>query len=247
MVARESDGSLARFEDGLRDGRLALRPTVAAIQDAVGVSNARAQTFRQVLLTAGDRTADDVVDAVTLARECVYESSMRAPHVEIAWTYPGEVRPAVRTTGAVAREIVDGARRSLLVVGYSVTIDPDLAGLAARTVAAMGAAADRGVVVTAILHRDPKNRSALLRGWPRAREAPRIFTWPAREDEMASLHAKVLVADARDALVTSANLTYHGFEGNVEVGVRITGDAAAELESVFHELIRVRDFVAWSD
>jgi phosphatidylserine/phosphatidylglycerophosphate/cardiolipin synthase-like enzyme len=64
---------------------------------------------------------------------------------------------------------------------------------------------------------------------------------------MASLHAKVLVADARHALVTSANLTYHGYEANVEVGVRITGDAAAQLESVFHELIRVRDFVPWAD
>ena len=129
----------------------------------------------------------------------------------------------------------------------SVTVDPDLAGLAARTVAAIGAAADRGVLVTAILHRDPKNRSALLRGWPKGRDAPGIFTWPQRDDEMASLHAKVLVADARDALVTSANLTYHGFEGNVEVGVRVTGDAADQLEAVFHELIRVRDFAPWTD
>lgn len=62
---------------------------------------------------------------------------------------------------------------------------------------------------------------------------------------MASLHAKVLVADACDALVTSANLTYHGLEANVEVGVRIVGGAAAQLEAVFHELIRVRDFVPW--
>lgn len=200
-----------------------------------------------MLLRAAGRSTEQILDAVHLAKECVSETSSRAPRIEVAWTYPGDVRPAVRTTGAVAREIVDGARRSLLVVGYSVTVDPDLAGLAARTVAAMGAAADRGVLVTAILHRDPKNRSALLRGWPKGRDAPGIFTWPQRDDEMASLHAKVLVADARDALVTSANLTYHGFEGNVEVGVRVTGDAADQLEAVFHELIRVRDFIPWAD
>ena len=224
-----------------------MRPTVAAVQDAVGVSNARAQAFRHMLLAADARSADDVIDAIGAASAAAEQARAEAEGVEIAWTYPGTVRPAVRTTGAVAREVIDGARRSLLVVGYSVTVDPGLAGLAARTVAAMGAAADGGVVVTAILHRDPKNRSALLKGWPSGREPPGIFTWPERADQMASLHAKVLVADSRDALVTSANLTYHGFEGNVEVGVRITGKAAAQLEGVFHELIRVKDFVPWPE
>jgi phosphatidylserine/phosphatidylglycerophosphate/cardiolipin synthase-like enzyme len=142
--------------------------------------------------------------------------------------------------------MIEAAQRSLLVVGYSVTVDSELAGLAARTVTAIGRAAVRGVVVTAILHRDSKNRDALLRGWPKGHAPPGLFTWPEREgDEKASLHAKVLVIDARDALVTSANLTYHGFEANVEVGVRVRGDAARQLETVFHELIRIRDFVPW--
>ena len=245
VVTRESTASLRRFERGLREGRITKRPTLAALQDAVGVDNVRAQRFRSVLFEAGDRSLDAVIDALLLARACIGEAGADAPKIEVAWTHPGGIQPAVRTTGAVAREIIDGARRSLLVVGYSVTVDADLAGLAARTIAAMGAAADRGVLVTAILHRDPKNRSALVKGWPSGREPPGIFTWHEREDEKASLHAKVLVADGRDALVGSANLTYHGFEGNVEVGVRITGAAAAQLESIFHELIRVRDFVPW--
>ncbi len=56
---------------------------------------------------------------------------------------------------------------------------------------------------------------------------------------MASLHAKVLVADARDALVHRPTHLYHGLEANVEVGVRVTGDAPRRLEGVFHELIRL--------
>jgi phosphatidylserine/phosphatidylglycerophosphate/cardiolipin synthase-like enzyme len=245
-VVRESPETLDRFESALTDGRIGPSSTLAGIQDALGIDNPRAQRYRGVVRAAGSRSIPDLIDAVRLAREAMSCATARAPSVEVAWTWPGAVQPPVRPTGAVAREIIDGARRTVLVVGYSVTVDHNLTGLAARTVAAMAEAARRGVMVTAVLHREPNNRAALLRGWPQGREAPRMFTWPEQTDDaMASLHAKVLVADAHDALVTSANLTYHGLEANVEVGVRITGDAPRRLESVFHELIRLREFVPW--
>ena len=247
-MAHESAEALDGLESALRDGRLELSPTVAAIQDALQVNNTRAQEVRDTLRSRGGRSLDEVLDCLRSARVAVDQARLDTPRVDVAWTHPGPLVPPVRTTGAVAREIIGAATRSLLVVGYSVTVDPKLAGLAARTVAAMGSAAERGVVVTAILHRDLKNREALLRGWPNVIAIPGVFTWPERPgDEKASLHAKVLVADASDALVTSANLTYHGYEANIEVGVRIRGHAARELESVFYELIRVRDFVPWAD
>ena len=243
---RESAETLDRFEAALNSGSIRPSSTIAAIQDALNIDNPRAQRYRGVVRAAGRRSIADLLDAVRLAREAAECARAEAPSVEVAWTWPGAVQPAVRPTGSVAREIIDGARWSVLVVGYSVTVDHNLTGLAARTVAAMAEAARRGVMVTAILHREPNNRAALLRGWPAARDPPRVFTWPEQAgDAMASLHAKVLIADSRDALVTSANLTYHGLEANVEVGVRITGDAPRQLESVFHELIRVREFVPW--
>jgi phosphatidylserine/phosphatidylglycerophosphate/cardiolipin synthase-like enzyme len=246
-VTRESSEALDQFDAALRDRRIGLSPTLGTLQDALAIDNARARAFRGVLQARGERSVGDVVDCLRAARGAAEHAREDVPLVEIAWTHPGPVLPAARTTGAVARDVISGARRSLLVVGYSVTVDANLAGLAAQTVGAMGRAASRGVVVTAILHRDGRNREALLRGWPAGRALPGLFTWPEREgDEMASLHAKVLVADASDALVTSANLTYHGYEANVEVGVRITGDGARELEAAFHELIRVRDFVSWA-
>jgi phosphatidylserine/phosphatidylglycerophosphate/cardiolipin synthase-like enzyme len=248
LVAHESAEVLDDLESALEEGRIELSPTVAAIQDALRINNPRAQTVREMLFSRDGRSLPEILDILRMARAAADQARLDAPRVEVAWTHPGPLAPTVRTTGAVAREVIEAAQRSLLVVGYSVTVDPDLAGLAARTVAAMGGAAMRGVVVTAILHRDQKNREALLRGWPQGHSAPGMFTWPERPgDELAALHAKVLVADARDALVTSANLTYHGYEGNVEVGVRVTGQAARELELVFHELIRVKDFVLWED
>jgi phosphatidylserine/phosphatidylglycerophosphate/cardiolipin synthase-like enzyme len=246
LVSLERGAGLERFVGALSDGRLSATSSLAAIQDVLTIDMARADRFFAVLAEAGRRDRAELAESIRLACEAAQAAREQAPTVEVAWTYPEDVGPAVRTTGAVAREIIAGARRSLLVVGYSVTVDPDLAGLAARTIAALARAAARGVVVTAVLHHNTKNRDALLTGWPSSQPPPALFTWPARaDDEMASLHAKVLVADADDALVTSANLTYHGFEGNVEMGVRVTGHAAAQLESVFHELIRLGEFIRW--
>lgn len=64
---------------------------------------------------------------------------------------------------------------------------------------------------------------------------------------MAALHAKLLVADREDALITSANLTYHGFERNLEMGIRVTGRAAAEIHDQIHQLISTKELVAWRD
>jgi phosphatidylserine/phosphatidylglycerophosphate/cardiolipin synthase-like enzyme len=146
----------------------------------------------------------------------------------------------------VAREIITASRQSLLVVGYSVTVDPALTGLAAQTVAAIAQAAERGVMVTAVLHREA-NRQALLQAWRPSVRGPTIFTWPASDDEMAAVHAKLLVSDRRDALVTSANLTYHGFEANLEMGLRVTGRPAAEVHDRIHDLIAAGELVPWRD
>jgi len=40
-----------------------------------------------------------------------------------------------------------------------------------------------------------------------------------------------MVADAIDALVTSANLTWYAMDRNIEMGVRVTGQPAAVIAS----------------
>ena len=248
LVHRERGDALMRFIERVRAGSLDRSSTAAALQDSLGVDHARAALFRAVFESCDGSDGPALADAVLLAARTVRHSAEAAPPVEVAWTYPGGAGIAIRTTGAVANEIIGRAEHSLWLVGYSVTVDPALSGLAAKTVAELAAAAHRGVAVTAILHREPANREALERGWPRDRRLPAMFTWPERdEDAMASLHAKVLVVDHSDALVTSANLTYHGFEGNVEIGVRVQGDAAGTLERLFQEMINRGEFVPWDD
>ena len=58
------------------------------------------------------------------------------------------------------------------------------------------------------------------------------------EPPYASMHAKCLLVDGEDLLVTSANFTFHGLHGNIEVGVRLSGPPASEARKIFSHLVR---------
>jgi len=71
---------------------------------------------------------------------------------------------------------------------------------------------------------------------------PKIFHDRERLDgaPYASMHAKCLLVDGSDLLVTSANFTFHGLHGNIEIGVRLAGAPAAEARKIFSHLVESR-------
>ena len=235
---------MTAFADALERGDINLSNPVSSLQACLGVPQVRLGLYRDSLVAA--HAVRELVLALRSAAESVARTVASTPQVEVAWTYPGSSRPGLRTTGGVALEIVDASTRSLLIVGYSVTVDEAMSGLAAQTVDAIARAAERDVVVTVVLHRKANYR-ALLSFWRPGVPNPSAFTWPASDDEMAKVHAKLLISDRNDALVTSANLTYHGFERNIEIGLRVTGRPAAEVHDRIHELIAAGDLEPWRD
>lgn len=244
LACLEGAERVTAFANALEGGALDLSSPTGVLQARLGVTQGRLRSYREAILAAP--SVGELVLALRAAAETASRISTAQPVVEVAWTYPGRARPGFRTTGGVAREIVDDSRISLLVVGYSMTVDPNLAGLAAQTVDAIARAAERGVVVTAVLHRGV-NRHALLQAWRAGMTPPSIFTWPVSDDEKAAVHAKLLVSDRRVGLITSANLTYHGFERNLEMGLRVTGRPVGEIHDRIHELIAAGELVPWVD
>ena len=61
---------------------------------------------------------------------------------------------------------------------------------------------------------------------------------------MAALHAKVISVDGRETIITSANLSYHGQEGNIELGTHIiSSDIAKQVDEVFTRLLFKKIFI----
>jgi phosphatidylserine/phosphatidylglycerophosphate/cardiolipin synthase-like enzyme len=114
----------------------------------------------------------------------------------------------------------------------------------------LGEASRRRAVVTMILHHDDaaQNRANLLAAWDSQAVKPRLLTWdPPPEFPYTKLHAKTLVVDRLEALVTSANLTLHGLQANLELGLRVRGPQAHAIALRFDHLIGSGVLTEWKD
>lgn len=186
-------------------------------------------------IVGGSISSDSAVrlclQALSIQRD---ELSAKLIDAELVATLPEETPGIARPTESVVREMVGSAQNEIILLGYEFT-DRNLLGLLAD-------AAARDVSVVMICDR---GRGAAIRVrelWPSSTCRPRMFHDRERADAAiyASMHAKCLLVDARDLLVTSANFTFHGLHGNIEIGVRIAGAPAAEARKVFSHLVENR-------
>ena len=63
------------------------------------------------------------------------------------------------------------------------------------------------------------------------------------KSKKVALHAKLIVSNVKESLVSSANLSYHGMQGNIEMGFLIESlDRAKHIEEVMKEMVRMKMF-----
>ena len=192
----------------------------------------------------------DVTAAVKSALLSYELAESRSHFVNTVWTGPDVQGSEVRRTEAVVNEILADAETDLLIVGY---------WLVAKTAQVKALVhlllqkAHAGVKIRFVFDPGEKgygadNFSALEELWPESQdESPReVYSWSERMTKATGksgqhydrkLHAKVIVADRHDALVTSANLTHAGLLENLEMGLRIQGDMARAIVRHFDLLI----------
>ena len=66
----------------------------------------------------------------------------------------------------------------------------------------------------------------------------RVYTFNKNDNKMAALHAKIISVDNQISLVSSANLSYHGLQGNIEIGILITSNKVAkEIKGLLEQLL----------
>lgn len=59
-----------------------------------------------------------------------------------------------------------------------------------------------------------------------------------KDDKMAALHAKILAVDSDDVLISSANLSYHGMSGNIEIGTQVHSEKMVrQINELFKQLL----------
>lgn len=137
----------------------------------------------------------------------------------------------------VVNAMLSNAKSSILITGYSLSdYFSDLVDCVIRK-------SQEGVLVKFFVN-DIDSQKSFDRLCRYKGRFLRIYNYPKQEDKMSALHAKVISVDQQDTLITSANLSYHGQEGNIELGTKIhSRDLARQVEDVFTKLVFKKAFV----
>lgn len=240
-------GALVSTVDALRSKRLSQASgsaTIGAVASGrigvVGTLRILLHVWRERYPKSDGSDFADLIEAVAEGSRLQRES---IPTTEVVWTGPTVEGSYLRATRQVVQDIIQGANHELLVVGYWIAGYGDKEDIIKDVIEQISDAVRRGVNVVIVLDSREKiysknNREVLLELWPVATDVPELFTWDVRENEKhLKLHAKVLVADRQDALVTSANLTMHALDRNMEMGVRVLGAPAGAIADHFDRLV----------
>ena len=154
-----------------------------------------------------------------------------ADKVSLVVTAPPSFRIDAKPTMTVVRSMLEGAGRNILITGYS------LSSYFSELTDTIIDKSRRGVFVKFFINNIEKQPDAdkLLRYKGRFLQ---IYDYSNEEDKMAALHAKVISVDMKQTLITSANLSYHGQQGNIELGALIESEhTAKQLDDVMTQLI----------
>jgi len=244
--------SLDTICNALETGRLTKESTAATravVADGNAVVENCLRALQEAWALANSEVSGQVLSLVLRASVgSVLAFRQQVPSTQVVWTGPKVEGSFLRATREVVREIIRGAQTELLVVGYWIAARNDGEGIIEEVINSLADAVSRCVEVRVVVDERVRlgggdNRRVLVSTWPTAVPLPRILTWRLPPgDQHLKLHAKVLVADRRDALVTSANLTSFAMDKNMEMGVRINGHPAGDIAKHF-DLLEAREIL----
>lgn len=127
--------------------------------------------------------------------------------------------------------MIEGSKRNILITGYS------LSSYFSELTDTIIDKSQKGVFVKFFINNIEKqpdvDKLLRYRG-----HFLKLYDYSNEDDKMAALHAKVISVDMSKTLITSANLSYHGQQGNIELGALIESEnTAKQLDEVMTQLI----------
>lgn len=189
-----------------------------------------ASTVVEQLATAWQNTevGSDELASMLLAASHVYTKAASEQSTELVWTGPTTPFVSARRTEQALLQVINSAEQSLFItsfVAYDVSI----------IVKALNAADERGVAISMLLELSKDHGGSItfdtIGKMRTLVPAVKLYAWREKFDPFSDgrVHAKIAVADGRMCFITSANLTGHAMEKNMEAGVLISGGRISKL------------------
>lgn len=193
-----------------------------SLSDVVGTATARAVVDRLVDAWRVTSVGSDEVASMLLAASHAFENVSRHQSTELVWTGPTTPFVSARRTEQALLQVIGVAKQNLFVTSF-VAYD------VSTIVKALNDANARGVSISMLLESSQDHGGSIsfdVIGKMRTLvPSAKLYAWRERSAPFADgrVHAKVAVADGDVCFITSANLTGHAMEQNMEAGVLLAG------------------------
>lgn len=180
---------------------------------------------------------EEITNIISLCMQLY--SARKTEHTDLVLTAPDSFRVKALRTKDTLCKLIEETEKSLTITGYSISeYFTDMLDIIIRK-------SQQGIYVRLYVNDMEKQMAALERLMAYKTRFLQVYEYQKQaEDKMSALHAKLLVSDANKSLVSSANLSYHGIQGNVEMGFFIESpEKAKQIEEVMKEMVRMKVFV----
>jgi hypothetical protein len=251
LIRAGSSEALLGLAEALDSGELRLDSSSVGISMVPGVDELLASQAARSFAAVESLDGKGLATAIRTAVGIREEEQLVSPKVEVCWTGPKAEGPLVRPSASAVKELLASCNDTgtILLVGYSLTVPKG--SFMEEVLELLIAASARHAKIQVVLHKDDeaKNRAELLKNWSVFVRKPEVYTWqPSGDHPYTKLHAKCLVVDRLQMLVTSANFTFHGLESNIELGLLVRNQPlASAVHDRFQILINDEVLRPWSD
>ena len=238
LVALLSPSRIKALADRLRGSLSAERS--GHLHQLVTTPAARAALDRLIAAWSQAEVSGDVLGGILVGAAYARQQTQSESSVELVWTGPTTPFVATRRTEQVLLDLIHSAQSDLFLVSF-VAYD------VASVVESLNAATARGIDTRILLETSTSHGGSLsvdsVSTMRSSVPLAALYVWTERPYPFADgrVHAKVAVADGKSAFLTSANLTGHALEKNMEAGVIIRGgNVPSSLREHLHALIQTR-------
>jgi cardiolipin synthase A/B len=202
-----------------------------SLSEVVGTATAKTAVDRLVNAWRATSIGSGELASMLLAASHALENVSMHQSTELVWTGPTTPFVSARRTEQALLQVIGAAKQTLFVTSF---VAYDISTI----VKALNDASIRGVSITMLLESSQDHGGSIsfdVFGKMRTLvPSAQLYAWCERAAPFADgrVHAKIAVADIDVCFITSANLTGHAMEQNMEAGVLISG---GQIPRLLHE------------
>lgn len=215
------------------------RITKYNLEEITGISGEKIN--RLVQLVANPSLNQDLINAMFVTgRAAKSRVAASTNEVEIVWTGPSKINAGVRNTKPVIEEMLKSAKQGekVTIIDYRITSNAE------SIVDELNSCLKDGVKIDLIVDKSRVNEDELRKCFAeKSLTRPTIYTRKDKESKFYKVHAKVIIIQDREMLVSSANLTELGTEVNFEMGLLVRGPIVKKMMSLVTKMIEDEYFV----